>query len=111
VGKLPRGLPAWFEQLDTDKDGQIGLYEWKGAGRPIAEFLAMDLNRDGFVTVEEALRYQKARPASAPRGTAIARASAVPGAGQPLRGTGADQSISPLQRQPRGDEQEEGGQR
>jgi Ca2+-binding EF-hand superfamily protein len=60
VGNLPKGLPPWFEQYDRDKDGQVGLYEWKAMGRPTAEFLAMDANGDGFVTVEELLRYQKA---------------------------------------------------
>jgi hypothetical protein len=58
-GRLPPGLPAWFEQLDTDGDGQLGLYEWQQGGRDEKEFLALDLNGDGFVTVEELLRAQK----------------------------------------------------
>jgi hypothetical protein len=56
AGKLPPNLPAWFAQLDTDKDGQIGLYEWKASGRPIEEFERMDLNNDGFLTVHEVMR-------------------------------------------------------
>jgi Ca2+-binding EF-hand superfamily protein len=59
-GHLPKDLPKWYEELDKDKDGQVGLYEWKAAGREVAEFLAMDANADGFVTVEEIYRYQKA---------------------------------------------------
>ena len=62
VGKLPPELKTvapWFEALDKDKDGQVGLYEWKSAGREIKEFLAMDANADGFVTVEELLRHYK----------------------------------------------------
>jgi len=59
-GHLPKDLPKWYEELDKDKDGQVGLYEWKAAGREVAEFLAMDANGDGFVTVEEIYRYQKA---------------------------------------------------
>ncbi len=55
AGKLPPNLPGWFGQLDTDADGQVGLYEWKAAGRPIAEFAKMDLNGDGFLTAEEVL--------------------------------------------------------
>jgi hypothetical protein len=54
-------LPPWFVQLDTDKDGQIGLYEWRMAGKPMQEFLAMDRNNDGFLTVEEVLYYEAAR--------------------------------------------------
>jgi Ca2+-binding EF-hand superfamily protein len=59
-GNLPRELPAWFVQLDRDKDGQVALYEWKQAGYAIDEFLKWDANGDGFITVEEALRYMHA---------------------------------------------------
>jgi Ca2+-binding EF-hand superfamily protein len=58
AGRLPEELPPWFAQYDTDGDGQIGLYEWKKTRRPLSEFLAMDRNGDGFLTVEEVLRYQ-----------------------------------------------------
>ncbi|HUR53535.1 MAG TPA: EF-hand domain-containing protein, partial [Gemmataceae bacterium] len=50
-------LPAWFADLDGDRDGQIGLYEWRAAGRPIAEFLAMDLDGDGLLPPAEYLRF------------------------------------------------------
>jgi hypothetical protein len=59
-GRLPAGLPDWFAHLDTDKDGQVGLYEWLRGGRPRAEFLKMDINRDGFLTAEELLRHLRA---------------------------------------------------
>ena len=55
-GKTPKELPSWFTELDTDKDAQIGLYEWRAAGRSIEEFLAKDLNGDGFLTAEEVLK-------------------------------------------------------
>jgi Ca2+-binding EF-hand superfamily protein len=57
AGKLPPGLPDWFRQLDTDGDGQIGLYEWRAGGRAVDEFIRMDRNDDGFVTPEEVLYY------------------------------------------------------
>lgn len=57
AGNLPRDFP--YAMLDKDGDGQIGLYEWKDAGRPIAEFLAMDLNNDGFLTVDEFYQWKK----------------------------------------------------
>jgi Ca2+-binding EF-hand superfamily protein len=50
-------LPEWFTTLDLDKDGQISLFEWRKAGRPIATFQEMDLNGDGLLTKEEYLRY------------------------------------------------------
>jgi Ca2+-binding EF-hand superfamily protein len=58
VGNLPKELPSWFKELDTDGDAQIGLYEWKASKRPIEEFMKMDRNGDGFLTVAEVLRYQ-----------------------------------------------------
>jgi hypothetical protein len=56
-GKLPPGLPAWFTQFDTDRDAQLGLYEWKDSGRPLQEFERMDRNGDGFLTVEEVVHF------------------------------------------------------
>ncbi|MFO0879576.1 MAG: hypothetical protein U0840_19700 [Gemmataceae bacterium] len=69
-GKLPRDLPGWFTDNDKDKDGQIGLYEWKQDGRDVNEFLTMDANGDGFLTPEEMLRHQRAQ--SGIKGTAVA---------------------------------------
>ncbi len=57
AGKLPKELPAWFQQLDTDGDGQIGLYEWKNSGRTLEEFQKIDRNGDGFLTPDEVLYY------------------------------------------------------
>lgn len=57
AGKLPPGLPDWFTRYDADGDGQVGLYEWRRAGRPAAEFAAMDRNGDGLLEASELLRY------------------------------------------------------
>jgi len=60
AGKLPtKELPKWFMELDTDKDGQIALYEWRKGGRDLDEFREWDRNNDGFITVEEALYKQR----------------------------------------------------
>ena len=48
-------LPDWFTRFDLDRDGQVGLYEWKKMKGPTADFLAMDRNHDGFVTADELL--------------------------------------------------------
>jgi hypothetical protein len=70
AGKLPQGIPSWFEQLDTDKDGQIGLYEWLRAGRSVEDFMAIDRNQDGFLTIQEIMRVEKNKPKAkqGPRG-------------------------------------------
>jgi Ca2+-binding EF-hand superfamily protein len=57
-GNLPKELPAWFSEMDTDQDAQIGLYEWKVSGRSLDEFNKIDRNGDGFLTVDEVLRYE-----------------------------------------------------
>jgi len=62
AGKLPPGLPDWFVKLDADGDGQIGLYEWKTSGRPLAEFADIDRNGDGLITPDEMLRYLADHP-------------------------------------------------
>lgn len=69
------GLPGWFTDLDTDADGQVGLYEWRVAGRAIGEFTEMDGDGDGLLTPGEYRRYagravpptdQKADPMTSP---------------------------------------------
>ena len=64
AGKGPLALPDWFAVLDTDRDGQIGLCEWRVAGRPIAEFMVMDLDGDGLLPPAEYLRYVRQRRAA-----------------------------------------------
>jgi hypothetical protein len=59
AGKLPKGIPPWFEKYDTDNDGQVGLYEWRKAGRPIKEFKDMDRDGDGFLTIQEVMRAER----------------------------------------------------
>jgi Ca2+-binding EF-hand superfamily protein len=57
--KLPADVPPWFKELDKDKDGQVSLFEWNAAGKDIEEFVKMDRNDDGYLTVEEVLHYQR----------------------------------------------------
>src|SRR5262249_38226004 len=57
AGNLPKDIPDWFKQIDADGDGQIGLYEWKASGRTLDEFRKIDRNNDGFLTIDEVMRY------------------------------------------------------
>jgi hypothetical protein len=78
-GKLPKDLPTWFTQLDTDGDLQIGLYEWKVSKRPIKEFRDMDRNGDNFLTIDEVLYYVRAHTPN--NGTAVASTGGPAGPG------------------------------
>lgn len=84
-GKLPAGLPDWWNDLDTDKDGQVGLYEWRADGRDVKEFVRMDLDGDGLLAPQDWQRFnvQEALKAKA---VAAEEGIEVPGSG----GSGRD---------------------
>jgi hypothetical protein len=86
VGKLPKDLPPWFTKYDKDGDGQIGLYEWKLSGEPLDKFFEIDRNGDGFLTVEEVLRYEEDQKKK--NGGNRATASSSPGNNGDSRGGG-----------------------
>ncbi len=58
-GKLPKGTPDWYTDNDTDKDGQVALFEWRKGGKSIAEFLKLDSNQDGFISPDEMVRAEE----------------------------------------------------
>ena len=68
AGKLPKDLPKWFAELDTDNDGQVAMHEWRKGGKDLDEFREWDRNDDGFITVEEVLAKNRSS------GTAVASA-------------------------------------
>jgi Ca2+-binding EF-hand superfamily protein len=72
-----KNLPAWFKTLDTDGDGQVGLYEWRAGNRPLQEFMAMDLDGDGLLPPDEYLRYV-AQAADAARSQAAEKKNDTP---------------------------------
>jgi hypothetical protein len=74
AGKPAPGLPDWFVRLDTDFDGQVGLYEWKVSGRSLEEFGVIDRNGDGLITAEEMLWYLAHQPTTRPAGPTVATA-------------------------------------
>jgi hypothetical protein len=67
VEKQPRprvtiDLPAQYVAQDTDRDGQLGLYEWSRGN--LAEFRRLDRNSDGFLTPRELAAQPATRPAA-----------------------------------------------
>ena len=59
TGKYLPGLPSWFQNLDTDADGQVTLSEWREGGKDLDEFRKYDQDDDGFITMDEALCVSK----------------------------------------------------
>lgn len=55
-------LPSKYTEGDRDRDGQLGLYEWIQwkSRAAIGEFVALDRNRDGFLTPRELTIAEKA---------------------------------------------------
>jgi hypothetical protein len=107
-GSLPKDLPDWFVKLDTDKDSQVGLYEWRKAGRDLAEFRDFDINGDGLITVDEGLLPSRiaARKKDAALGNNATVSSSTQGfGGGGMRG-GSDQGGD---RPARGDRPDRGG--
>ncbi len=56
--QMPEGLPGFFTDKDADGDGQVSMAEFaeEWSDEVVKEFFASDLNRDGVITADEALR-------------------------------------------------------
>jgi Ca2+-binding EF-hand superfamily protein len=76
-------LQSSYASVDTDGDGQIGLYEWKKAKRPLAQFTQIDANSDGFLTPRE-LQHAASLPLMATSSSPAAAPSSSPSATAPL---------------------------
>ncbi len=50
-------LPEQYKEQDKNKDGQIALHEWQRSA--FAQFMAFDINHDGFLTPRELVKAGK----------------------------------------------------
>ena len=84
AGRLPGGLPEWFNERDTDGDGQLTLAEFAPDARPdqSLEFETFDANRDGVITSQEGAREQSRRAAA--EAEAAAQAAEAQAAANPV---------------------------
>jgi hypothetical protein len=57
AGRLPEGLPTWFNERDADGDGQVAMAEYATSWTEAkaAEFSSLDRNGDGLISPQEAL--------------------------------------------------------
>lgn len=55
---VPEGLPGFFTDKDANGDGQVTMAEFSSdwSNEVVQQFFSSDLNRDGVITSEEALR-------------------------------------------------------
>lgn len=62
VGDTTEGLPAWFYELDADRDGQVEMAEYsiEWPETKVLEFVSLDLNGDGLLTPSEVVRSKSA---------------------------------------------------
>ncbi|MDA0587811.1 MAG: hypothetical protein O2820_06140 [Planctomycetota bacterium] len=81
--RLTVDLPTKFSEVDQNKDGQIGLYEWDRA--KFREFFELDRDGDGLLTPIELMASSGATPAprttssrTAPSGPGVATSAASP---------------------------------
>ena len=65
--RLTVDLPPKYNELDTDYDGQVGLYEWITARREdLQQFDDIDVDSDGVLTPHELMLYDNASASRRP---------------------------------------------
>jgi Ca2+-binding EF-hand superfamily protein len=77
---LPANIPSWFSENDKNHDGEIGMHEWPR--ERMDEFTKYDINHDGIITSDEAMRTvpKTASAASTPTATPAAPTGTTPAA-------------------------------
>ncbi|MDG1895813.1 MAG: hypothetical protein P8J37_12980 [Fuerstiella sp.] len=72
--RLTVDLPPKYSELDTDYDGQVGLYEWITARREkLQQFDDIDVDFDGVLTPRELMLYDGGSASGSPTPTSFKR--------------------------------------
>jgi Ca2+-binding EF-hand superfamily protein len=72
--RLTVDLPPKYSELDTDYDGQVGLYEWITARREsLHQFDDIDIDLDGVLTPRELMLYDDVSASGSPAPTSFKR--------------------------------------
>jgi len=80
---VPEGLPGFFADKDANQDGQVTMAEFSDdwSDEVVSNFFESDLNRDGVITADEALRgveQGSAQMASTSASTSASASSSAP---------------------------------
>ncbi len=83
--KSPEGVPGYFSDKDANGDGQVTMAEFTSEwdDEQVKAFFDSDFNRDGVITVDEAMRMVEQGPASAMASTGPSTATAAPATALP----------------------------
>ncbi len=72
--RLTVDLPPKYSELDTDYDGQVGLYEWITARREsLHQFDEIDMDVDGVLTPRELMLYDNVSASGTPKPASFER--------------------------------------
>lgn len=73
---LPKTAPNFWQAFDTNHDAQLSLFEWRTGGKSVEEFVALDVNQDGQLVLDEyadGVAAEVIRPAPAPSPSRFSR--------------------------------------
>jgi Ca2+-binding EF-hand superfamily protein len=73
--RLDKDVPEWFRERDKDRNGQVAMAEYsdKWTDKLVADFLELDINRDGVITPKESQKGDDSSSRSSVASTSTSR--------------------------------------